>query len=99
MKYKIVKNYDISKSIEVKLLTYLWCNDGWCYIPELKKRQVYWYNKDQDYYTIESVEWEGVIPMVEHHENIKMMVYSHSPRVWSEETEDFFEIYEEQTTN
>lgn len=85
--------------IEIKLLTYLWCNDGWCYVPELKKRQVYYVGKAKDQLVIESSEWEGIIPMVEYSEKIKMTIYSQSPLVWSEESDDFFEIYEEQTTN
>lgn len=90
------KTHNLNNPIETKLLTYLWCNDGWCYIPELKKRQVYYADKHD--LIIESSEWEGLIPNYEYCETIEMKVYSQSPLVWTEQSGDFYELYEEQIT-
>ena len=41
MEYKNLKlsTLNLNKPIESKNVTFIWGNDGWCYIPELTKRQ------------------------------------------------------------
>jgi len=63
--------------------TFLWGNDGWCYIPELKMRQKF----TQTEYEYEK--WEGVIAMPLNVEKLSWKLYSKSPRIWSEGADVF----------
>ncbi len=93
------QSFTSTKPLETKHVTYIWCNDGWCYVPELKQRKIYYTCKEKDQLSVEVSSWEGVIPLAEYVESIKMTVYSNSPMLWKEETEDFCEIYEEISSN
>jgi len=97
MRVKRAQSCTLTKPIEVKNVTYLWCSDGWCYVPELKKRQIFYV--DKDHLLIETSDWDGVIPLAEYTESIRMFIYSQSPLIWKEESEDFSEIYEEVSSN
>ena len=65
--------------------TFLWGNDGWCYIPELKIRQKF----TETEYIFEN--WDGVTAMPLNIEKLVWQLYSESPRIWRE-GEDVFGI-------
>ena len=70
------------KSIHVTLL---WCNDGWCYIPELSLRQKFTET------TIFSEKWTGVFGLPIHVEEVDWIIYSESPLIWGQKSEVFAE--------
>ena len=81
MKYsKIETKLKPLKSVNA---TFLWGNDGWCYIPELKIRQKF----SETDYVYEP--WEGVIAMPLNVENLTWKLYCKAPRTWSEGPEVF----------
>ena len=69
--------------IESKNVTFIWANDGWCYIPQLNLRQkftnTHYYHED----------WNGVIALPEYIEQVTWTLHSKEPRVW-QENEDVF---------
>ena len=87
MEYKKLSISTLSKPIESKKVTFIWSNDGWCYIPELKLRQKF----SETLFTQE--EWDGVIAMPEYIETVNRHVYSVSPLVWREKGSQFDEVY------
>ena len=87
MEYKKLSISTLSKPIESKKVTFIWSNDGWCYIPELKLRQKF----SETRFTQE--EWDGVIAMPEYIETVNRYVYSVSPLVWREKGSQFDEVY------
>lgn len=91
MEYRILKHSQLvlPNPIDSKVVTIIWGNDGWRYIPELKIRDKF----TQTRYYIEA--WEGVIALPEHVEKVNWTLYSHRPRLWKEDEE----IYEEKVTN
>ena len=73
------------KSIEVTLL---WGNDGWCYIPELSVRQKF---TETTYF---SEKWTGILPLPLHIEEVLWTIYSESPLVWGQKSQQLEEIFE-----
>ena len=76
---------------QVLHLTYLWGNDGWCYVPELKQRRRYKL-EELGVIDLQIEDYVGVMPTILHEEAVLMTVYSQTkegkmPRVWSEKTE------------
>ena len=57
-------NFNLKNPLKTQVVNFIWGNDGWCYIPELKIRQKYTETK----YFME--EWNGIIPMPCHHEKL-----------------------------
>jgi hypothetical protein len=93
----------LEKPIQTKELTYLWCNDGWCYIPEIKARRKYFTIEDNLHIQIIEEKWSELIPVCEYLEKVEVSIYSHSPQIWKEQIENFCDLYVEskeiQTTN
>jgi hypothetical protein len=75
-------------------VTFLWANDGWCYVPELKQRRKYILSKDGNIEMLIQL-WHYVIPKVENVEQVTQMVLERNPLVWKEQVGDSCEIYEE----
>ena len=77
------------------LITRIWANDGWCYIPELKKREKFFTVKS-DTLRYVSEDWNGIIPLGEHTEQLTYYPCSQKPLVWTETGPlGWFETYEE----
>ena len=71
----------IKPSDKCKQLVFIWGDDGWCYIPELKMRlQI-----TETHYFHEK--WDGVIAMPEFVEKVSWRLLSEKPRVWQENDE------------
>lgn len=85
--------FDLGNSIENKKLTYLWCNDGWCYVPELKLRQMF--ILQDPLIEIRKEHWTGAIPLPLQVEEVTRVVYCQSPMVWMETVEGVSEIFSE----
>ena len=87
MEYKrtLIKHsqYALIKPIEVRNIHRLWADDGWCYIPQLKKRERF----TETHFFSEN--WEGIIPIPLHSEQVLRSVYS--PMVWKE-FDDLYEV-------
>jgi len=95
MEYKNLKlsTLNLNKPIESKNVTFIWGNDGWCYIPQLNLRQkftnTHYYHED----------WHGVIALPEYIEQVNWSLYSKEPRVWQENTDVFLENAPNQKKN
>ena len=77
------------------LITRIWANDGWCYIPELKKREKI-FTVEKGNLRYESETWNGSIPLGEHTEQLTYYPLSQNPLVWTETGPlGWFETYEE----
>jgi hypothetical protein len=76
------------------LVTRIWANDGWCYIPEMKERQRFFHIKD-GYIEFESQQWTGVIPTALSSELVTYFLYSNSPLSWAEQGKWGYEAYEQ----
>jgi hypothetical protein len=76
IKNPIVEN--LPKPLKSLEASFVWGNDGWCYIPQLKIRQKFTETK----FFIE--EWTGIIPMPSHFETLDFSLYSEKPRMWKE---------------
>lgn len=78
---------NLTNPIESKDVTLIWSTDGWCYIPQLKTRQkfteTHFFHED----------WDGIIGMPAHTEQITWILYSKEPRVWREQGEQHDELY------
>ena len=74
-------------------LTLLWCEDGWCYAPERKVR--YHYNLGTQVSSLLYIEepWEGTIAYPMYTERVTWTLYSLSPLIWRERSEEFDELY------
>ena len=84
--------------IDERDVFYLWCDDGWTYIPELSIRRRYFTTSKPDVLRLEEEHWEGVVPLAESLEKVHLTLYSSSPRIWKEVCCGLCEIYEEQIT-
>lgn len=89
--------FDLGTPIETKKLKYIWCNDGWCYIPEIKQRHKHLLRESQ--IELQQEPWEGVIPLPLHVEEVTRVTYCQAPQVWKEQIGEFCELYVEQITN
>lgn len=80
------------KYAKPKEVAFLWASDGWCYVPELFQRRKYTLLDDKK---IEFVceKWEGIIPLFQSYEIVKLTTYSSS--AWKEETKDGSDIFVE----
>lgn len=68
----------LPKPLKTLKASFVWGNDGWCYIPQLKIRQKFTETK----FFIE--EWSGIVPMPCHFETLDFTLYSEKPRMWKE---------------
>lgn len=85
--------FDLGTPIEKKELTYLWCNDGWCYIPDLQIRQKFILT--DSLIELQQEPWQGVIPLPLQTEAVTRVVYCQSPMVWMETSQGVSEIFSE----
>ena len=88
--------FDLTNPIKTEDVTYLWCNDGWCYIPELNIRQKFIVMKDSNFLTLIEEPWEGVLPVPLNLEKVARSLFSEATRVWLEKSSYFSELYVEQ---
>ena len=73
-------------------ITRVWANDGWCYIPELKKRQQFFDTKDG--ILLKSEDYDGIIPLPFYSEDLVYRTSSEHPRSWVEVGNGWSELYE-----
>lgn len=83
-----------SKPIKTILITRIWANDGWCYIPELKIRQRFFVN-GHDMLRLDSETYTGVTPFPEHSELLTYFLYSENPLSWGEQGVWGYEAFEQ----
>jgi len=76
---------NLPKALKSMKTSFVWGNDGWCYIPELEIRQRF----TETLFFIE--EWTGIVPMPCHFETLEYTIYSEKPRMWKE-GEDVFTL-------
>ena len=75
-------------------LTLLWCEDGWCYVPERKVRCAYECTLTPVSKILYIEEpWEGTIAYPMYTERVTWTLYSVSPLIWRERSEEFDELY------
>jgi hypothetical protein len=88
------KAYDgtLKTPLEETYVTFVWGTDGWRYVPELNIRDRF----TDKTYIFES--WEGNLPLPEYIEKGKWFTYSHSPRIWREQGEEFDELFEQKVS-
>lgn len=80
-------------------VTYLWANDGWCYVPEMKQRRKY-ILEDAGVIDVQIEDYYGVMPMSLHEEAVVLTVYSQrkeekTAKVWSEKTDFSCDLFVE----
>ena len=94
MNIKRSKTFSGSKPIETVLITRIWGNDGWSYIPELKIRQRF-FSHGNDLFRLERETYSGIIPFPEHSELLTYFLYSQSPLSWGEQGPWGYESFEQ----
>ena len=94
-----VESYPLTLGTPLKIdyVTYLWCNDGWCYIPEIDIRRKYHTTENPSELNITEEKWNGVFPVCEYLELVEMELYSKSPLIWKETILGSSELYVETT--
>lgn len=80
--------------LESSSITRIWANDGWCYIPELKRREKFVY-KSADLIEFCAESYEGIIPSKEHEEVVQYHLITRKPLAWAEKTQWGHEIFSE----
>lgn len=65
---------------------FIWCGDV-CYNPKEKSARRIFANLE-----MEEVEYPSVLPRVDNIENVRYVLYSSHPRIWSENDDLFIEI-------
>lgn len=81
--------FDFPKALETHVVTIIWGNDGWRYIPFLNIRDKFTSKK----YYMEK--WEGVVaPPCSIEMDVTWTLYSQKPRMWREVSNSKDEIYE-----
>ena len=73
-----------------KTITFLWCSDGMCYIPELKQRRSYFLQ--QGLLKVEIQPWEGVLPQVESSEQVEVL-QAEQPLAYREKFLQYDDLY------
>jgi hypothetical protein len=94
MNIKRSQTSSASKPIKTILITRIWGNDGWCYIPELNLRQKF-FTSGADQLRLESQAYTGAIPFPEHSELLTYFLYSQSPLSWGEQGPWGYESFEQ----
>lgn len=82
------------KYLQMMPITRMWANDGWCYIPELKRRDRF-FQAENRLIEWKSETYDGIIPFPEHSEQLSYYLCSQSPLSWVEQGPWGFELYEE----
>ena len=75
-------------------VTFLWANDGWCYIPEIKQRRKYLLSNEGAVEILMQL-WPYAIPKIEHTEHVTQKVLQEKPLILQEQVGDSSELYEE----
>jgi hypothetical protein len=90
-----VRNYTVPALLSKHSIpvTRIWAHDGWCYIPELSKRQRF--SLAEAGINVETEVWTGVIPKPNHVEAVKYSLLSEHPLVWEEQGPTWCERYEQ----
>jgi hypothetical protein len=88
------QTFSASKPKKTILITRIWANDGWCYVPELQQRHKF-FNIDEHVMKIESESYSGSIPFPEHSELVTYLLLSEKPLRWAEQGAGWFEVFEE----
>lgn len=73
-------------------ITRVWANDGWCYIPELKKRQQFFDTEEGT--LLKSESYDGIIPLPLYSECVLYATFPKEPRSWVEMGNGWAELYE-----
>ena len=94
MYVKISQTFSASKPLKTILITRIWGNDGWSYIPELSIRQRF-FNVGDSIYRLENETYNGTIPFPEHSELLTYFLYSENPLSWSEQGVWGYEAFEQ----
>ena len=76
----------------IQSITRVWANDGWCYIPEFKKRQQFFDTADG--ILLKSENYDGIIPLPLYSERLVYQTSPERPQSWVESGEWGGEVYE-----
>lgn len=94
--YRTARRFE-SKPISTELITRIWAQDGWCYVPEKKIRQR-WYENGK-LLRMEQESWTGNIPKEEYCEQLTYYTLATHPLDWAEAgLLGFYERYTEAPT-
>jgi len=88
------QTFSASKPKKTILITRIWANDGWCYVPELQQRHKF-FNIDEHVMKLESENYSGSIPFPEHSELLTYLLFSEKPLRWAEQGPGWSEAFEE----
>lgn len=66
-------------------VTRIWTHDGWCYIPQLQKRDRFFTTDASNVLEYQSESWDGAIPRPLHFEEIRYSLLSKKPLSWQEQ--------------
>lgn len=75
-------------------ITRMWANDGWCYIPEMKRRDRF-FEAENGFMNVQNEHYDGIIPFPEHSELLTYYLCSESPLVWVEKAPWGCQLYEQ----
>ena len=81
-----------SEYLNMESITRIWANDGWCYIPEQKKRQQFF--DTENGILLKSETYDGIIPLQLHWEALVYMTSPEHPQSWVEMGNGWGELYE-----
>jgi len=75
----------------------IWCDDGWSYIPQKSIRRKFMSDSSTDIAEYIEEVWPGLVPgKVVYEESIMFVTYKLKPKMWSESTMDYKELFVEQ---
>lgn len=84
--------FSVSEYPNVKQITRVWANDGWCYIPELKQRQQFFDTEKGVFLNIEN--YDGIIPFPLYSESLSYRTSQGPLQSWVETGQWGSELYQ-----
>jgi hypothetical protein len=94
MYVKRTPTFSASKPKKTILITRIWANDGWCYVPEMQQRHKF-FTINEDVFRIATEDYTGAIPFPEHSELLTYALFSEKPLRWAEQRNRWCEEFEE----
>lgn len=94
MYVKRTTTFSASNPKKTILITRIWANDGWCYVPEMQQRHKF-FTISEDVFRMETEDYTGAIPFPEHSELVTYWLISEKPLRWAEQGNRWCEAFEE----
>lgn len=86
--------YSLPRPRDRREISIVWADDGWCYAPERKVRYQYKLTPINRFLYIEEP-WEGTVSYPLYTERITWTLYSSSPLIWRERSDELDELFVE----